>query len=41
MSRKIDRVAWFCLEEARVKIKAAQALFLDRLQAAADPSSAG
>jgi predicted NUDIX family NTP pyrophosphohydrolase len=32
---EIDRVEWFGLEEARVKIKAAQAPFLDRLQAAA------
>lgn len=31
---EIDRVAWFGLEEARVKIKAAQAPFLDRLQTA-------
>lgn len=29
---EIDRVAWFDLEEARVKIKAAQSPFLDRLQ---------
>ena len=28
---EIDRVAWFDLKEARVKIKAAQAPFLDRL----------
>jgi predicted NUDIX family NTP pyrophosphohydrolase len=32
---EIDRVAWFGLEEARVKINAAQAPFLDRLQVAA------
>lgn len=32
---EIDRVAWFGLEEARVKIKAAQVPFLERLQAAA------
>src|SRR5262245_60842671 len=31
---EIDRVAWFELEEARVKIKAAQAAFLDRLERA-------
>ena len=31
---EIDRVAWFGLEEARFKIKAAQAPFLDRLQTA-------
>jgi predicted NUDIX family NTP pyrophosphohydrolase len=29
---EIDRVAWFDLDEARVKIKAAQAPFLDRLE---------
>ena len=29
---EIDRVAWFDLGEARVKIKAAQAAFLDRLE---------
>lgn len=29
---EIDRVAWFDLSEARVKIKAAQAPFLDRLE---------
>ena len=28
---EIDRVAWFDLSEARVRIKAAQAPFLDRL----------
>jgi predicted NUDIX family NTP pyrophosphohydrolase len=38
---EIDRVAWFGLEEARVKIKAAQAPFLDRLQAAAGTPSGG
>jgi predicted NUDIX family NTP pyrophosphohydrolase len=31
---EIDRVAWFGLAEARVKIKDAQAPFLDRLEAA-------
>ena len=31
---EIDRVAWFNLKEARVKIKAAQAPFLDRLERA-------
>ncbi len=31
---EIDRVAWFGLKVARVKIKAAQAAFLDRLEAA-------
>jgi predicted NUDIX family NTP pyrophosphohydrolase len=30
---EIDRVAWFGLKKARVKIKAAQAPFLDRLEA--------
>jgi len=30
--REIDRVAWFDLDEARVKIKAAQAAFLERLE---------
>jgi predicted NUDIX family NTP pyrophosphohydrolase len=29
---EIDRVAWFDLDEARAKIKAAQAPFLDRLE---------
>jgi predicted NUDIX family NTP pyrophosphohydrolase len=29
---EIDRVAWFDLSEARVKIKAAQAPFLDRIE---------
>jgi predicted NUDIX family NTP pyrophosphohydrolase len=29
---EIDRVAWFDLDEARVKIKAAQAAFLERLE---------
>ena len=29
---EIDRVAWFDLDEARVKIKAAQAPFLDRIE---------
>ena len=29
---EIDRVAWFELGEARVKIKAAQAAFLERLE---------
>jgi predicted NUDIX family NTP pyrophosphohydrolase len=29
---EIDRVAWFDLGEARVKIKAAQAPFLDRIE---------
>jgi predicted NUDIX family NTP pyrophosphohydrolase len=29
---EIDRVAWFDLSEARVKIKAAQAPFLDRVE---------
>ena len=29
---EIDRVAWFDLDEARVKIKAAQVPFLDRLE---------
>ncbi len=38
---EIDRVAWFGHEEARVKIKAAQVPFLDRLQAAAGASSGG
>ncbi len=33
---EIDRVAWFGLDEARVKIKAAQAPFLDRLQEAVE-----
>jgi len=32
---EIDRVVWFGLNEARVKIKAAQAPFLDRLEQAA------
>ena len=32
---EIDRVAWFELGEARVKIKAAQAAFLERLEATA------
>ena len=38
---EIDRVAWFGLPEARERIKAAQAPFLDRLEvsAAADPRS--
>jgi predicted NUDIX family NTP pyrophosphohydrolase len=36
---EIDRVAWFGHEDARVKIKAAQVPFLDRLQAAAGASS--
>jgi predicted NUDIX family NTP pyrophosphohydrolase len=35
---EIDRVAWFGLNEARVKIKAAQAPFLDRLEQAAESS---
>jgi predicted NUDIX family NTP pyrophosphohydrolase len=30
---EIDRAAWFSLEEARTKLVAAQAAFLDRLQA--------
>ncbi len=34
---ELDRVAWFGLEEARVKIIAAQAPFLDRLRAATSP----
>ena len=38
---EIDRVAWFDLEEARVKIKAAQAPFLDRLEAAASEDRFG
>jgi predicted NUDIX family NTP pyrophosphohydrolase len=29
---EIDRVAWFSLGEARVKIKARQAAFLERLE---------
>jgi predicted NUDIX family NTP pyrophosphohydrolase len=29
---EIDRVEWFDLSQARVKIKAAQAPFLDRLE---------
>jgi predicted NUDIX family NTP pyrophosphohydrolase len=29
---EIDRVAWFDLSEARVKIKAAQAPFLDHIE---------
>ena len=29
---EIDRVAWFSLRAARVRIKAAQAPFLDRLE---------
>jgi predicted NUDIX family NTP pyrophosphohydrolase len=29
---EIDRVAWFGLREAREKINAAQAAFIDRLQ---------
>jgi predicted NUDIX family NTP pyrophosphohydrolase len=33
---EIDRVEWFGLEEARFKIKAAQAPFLDRLQTAVE-----
>lgn len=37
---EIDRVDWFDLDEARLKLKAAQVPFLDRLQAAlATPSS--
>jgi predicted NUDIX family NTP pyrophosphohydrolase len=32
---EIDRVGWFGLKKARVKIKAAQAPFLDRLEQAA------
>ena len=35
---EIDRVAWLGLNEARVKIKAAQAPFLDRLEQAAESS---
>ena len=35
---EIDRVAWFDLKEAREKIKAAQAPFLDRLEEAAESS---
>jgi predicted NUDIX family NTP pyrophosphohydrolase len=35
---EIDRVAWFDLPEARVRIKAAQAPFVDRLEEALDPS---
>jgi predicted NUDIX family NTP pyrophosphohydrolase len=31
---EIDRVAWFDLREARVRIKAAQTPFLDRLERA-------
>jgi len=34
---EIDRVAWFDLDEARVKIKAAQAPFLDRLEGIGAP----
>jgi predicted NUDIX family NTP pyrophosphohydrolase len=30
---EVDRVAWFTLEEARSRIRAAQAAFLDRLEA--------
>ena len=35
---EIDRVAWFDLAEARVKIKAAQAAFLERFERAAPTS---
>lgn len=38
---EIDRVAWFGHEDARVKIKAAQVPFLDRLQEAAGAWSSG
>jgi predicted NUDIX family NTP pyrophosphohydrolase len=40
---EIDRVAWFDLDEARVKIKAAQAPFLDRLErtVADEPTGSG
>ena len=30
---EIDRVAWFAPDEARVRIKDAQAVFIDRLEA--------
>jgi predicted NUDIX family NTP pyrophosphohydrolase len=36
---EIDRVAWFGLKKARVKIKAAQAPFLDRLVASQAPDA--
>ncbi len=38
---EIDRVAWFDPEEARARIKAAQAVFIDRLEAllSAEPRS--
>lgn len=38
---EIDRVAWFDLRKARLKIKAAQAPFLDRLERAVGEAPAG
>ena len=37
---EVDRAAWFGLDEARERINAAQAAFLDRLQATSSETSA-
>lgn len=38
---EVDRGAWFSLAEARTRIAAAQAVFLDRLAAALEPAATG